>query len=159
MARVGRKISDKRWKDSNGEVWASKFEADLYSYLQDCGSDVRRCAESDSFDYTEPKARARCLACGSGECVQDRVYTPDLYIVPKSGATEGYYIEAKGYFRAEKRTLFRHFCKCHQNLDLRVVLEANHWVTRGKTRLKDYIERYCKLPVVVGIQNIPEDWL
>lgn len=159
MSRVGRKRSDRRWKSPDGEVWASKFEWQVYEHLRASGADVRKCDSSDSITYTEPKPRVRCMACGSKQCVQERIYTPDLHIISEAGQPGGIYVEVKGYFRGEKRALFRHMRKSRPDIDLRVVLEANTWVTKGKTRLTDYFARYLKdTPVVVGIKNIPEEW-
>lgn len=162
MPRVGRKRSDKRWKAPDGTVWASKFEWTVYEHYRTSGACVRKCTEDDSVSYTEPKPFVNCMDCGGNNCVQERIYTPDLFVVPKGAEPNsgGYYVEAKGYFRPEKRKLFRHLRNEGPDIDLRVVLESNHWVTRGKTRLTDYFERYLKTtPVVVGINNIPKDWL
>ncbi len=52
---------------------------------------------------------------------------------------------------------------------IRVILEANQWVTKGKTRYTDYFKRYLKtVPVIVwgdtyrwndGTHHLfPEDW-
>lgn len=75
------------------------------------------------------------------------------------GIGNGYYLETKGYFPAAKRNLFRHLRAAHPRLDIRVALEANHWVTKGKTRLTDYFSRYLKTtPVHVWDGDLPEDW-
>ena len=160
MPRVGTKRSDRRWIDPDGEQWASKFEWRVFDHLRSSGANVRRCTSSDSIAYTEPKPNVTCLECGGSECVQERIYTPDLYIVPHGGDDKsGYYIEAKGYFRKEKRQLFRHLRKSRADIDLRVVLESDHWVTRGKTRLSNYFDRYLKeTPYVVGFKQIPGKW-
>ena len=162
MPRVGRKRSDRRWKAEDGKVWASKFEHDVYEYLRASGVNVRPCTASDSVTYSEPRPNVKCMACGSCECMQERIYTPDLFVIPDRGGagSPGYYIEAKGYFRPEKRKLFRCLRNSRPDIDLRVVLEADHWVTRGKTRLSDYFERYLKTtPYCVGLNDIPEEWL
>lgn len=93
--------------------------------------------------------------------MQDRIYTPDLFVIPEGGRErDGYYIEAKGYFRAEKRKLFRCMRNDRPDIDLRVILEANHWVTKGKSKLTDYFARYLKTtPVHVWDGGIPGDWL
>ncbi len=163
MGRVGTKRSDKRWRAPDGTVWDSRFEYQVFEHLRRCGSDVRRCEKpGDSFDYLEPQTNVRCMDCGSSQCSQRRVYTPDFYIVPKSAASDGggYYLEAKGYFRRDKRVLFRCFRNSRPEIDLRVVFEKAHWVTSGKTRITDYFDRYLKTtPYVVGINEIPEEWL
>ncbi len=100
------------------------------------------------------------MACGSRECVQDRSYTPDLFLIPEGGdAKSGYYIEAKGYFRREKRTLFRCMRNTRPDIAVRLVLEADHWVTKGKSRMTDYAARYLKTtPTHVWDGDLPEDW-
>ena len=159
MPRVGRKRSDRRWLDPTGEQWASRYEWETYEYLKAAGANVRRCTEDDSINYTERKPRCRCLECGSGNVVQERTYTPDLYLVPKGREESGgYYIEVKGYFRGEKRRLFRCLRNDRPDIDIRVVANANP--KTGKLRLTEYFARYLKdTPIVVGYENIPEDWL
>ena len=158
MPRVGRKKSDRRWKAPDGTIWASRFEYRVYEHFRASGSNVRKCDSSDSVTYSEPKPNVKCMECGGSECVQERIYTPDLHIIPQHGSS--YFIEAKGYFRPEKRKLFRCLRNSRPDIDLRVILEADHWVTRGKTRLSDYFERYLKTtPYCVGLNDIPEEWL
>jgi hypothetical protein len=101
------------------------------------------------------------LECGSSNCAQNRTYTPDIFFLPKAAPpnTGGYYIEVKGYFRDEKRKLFRCFRNDRPDIDLRCVFEGDHWVTRGKTRLTQYFDRYVKnTPYHVWDGDIPEDW-
>ena len=163
MPRVGYKKSDRRWKDpETGEVWASKFEWEVYGALKAAGHDVRRCDSSDSISYSEPRPNVSCLECGSHRCAQDRTYTPDLYLRPKAGSHngDGYYIEVKGYFRNEKRRLFRCLRNSRPDIDLRCIFASNHWVTRGKTRLSDYFDRYIKsTPYVFWKGVLPEEWI
>lgn len=52
------------------------------------------------------------------------------------------YIETKGYFEGTKRNLFRQVIKAYPNVDIRLIAGADHWVTRGKTRLSDWAKRY-----------------
>ena len=159
MPRVGRKRADRRWIDETGQEWASKYEWETYEYLRAAGADVRKCTEGDSITYCEPKRGCVCLECGGSDVVQERVYTPDLYIVPKgSRENEGYFIEVKGYFRGEKRRLFRCMRQSRPTIDLRVVANANP--KTGKLRLTEYFARYLKTtPIVIGYENIPGDWL
>ena len=158
MSRVGRKRSDRRWLDPSGEQWASKYEWETYEHLRATGSRVRKCDSSDTLNYTECKKLCTCVECGSGNIVQERVYTPDLHIIPKGREySEGYYLEVKGYFRGDKRRLFRCFRDSRQDIDLRVVAQAN--TKTGKLRLTEYFARYLKTtPIVIGYENIPEDW-
>lgn len=150
MSRVGRKKSDRRW-EVDGRVWASKFEWQVYDSLRASGLDVEICGPGDSFNYQQPiTGGGTCLACGSNRCVQDRIYTPDLRL--RLGPELGYrYVEVKGHFPKDKRALFRHFRKQNPDVDLVFVLAADHWVTRGKSRLTDYFARYLKTtPVIVA---------
>ena len=159
MPRVGRKRSDRRYLDPTGEQWASKYEWETYEYLRSVGANVRRCTSSDTITYSERKPSCVCLECGSGDVVQERRYTPDLFVIPKGGGDSGgYYIEVKGYFRGEKRRLFRCLRNDRPDIDIRVVSYANP--KTGKLRLTEYFERYLKTtPIVVGYENIPEEWL
>mgnify|MGYP003340999475 FL=1 len=132
----------------------------VFQVLRDAGHNIRKCDERDTISYTEPKVNARCVACGSWECVQDRSYTPDLLLIPQGGDdSDGYFIEVKGYFRREKRQLFRVMRNSRPDINLRLILEADHWVTKGKTRMTDYARRYLKTtPTHVWDGDIPEDW-
>ena len=168
--RVGRKRSDRRWQ-TQGVIWDSKFEYEVYDTLKADGHNVRKATKSDAISYCEPKARVRCLSCGSRECGQDRIYTPDLFFVPEGFSEEfGYYIEVKGYFNAQKRALFRCLRTARQDTDIRVILATNSWVSKGKTKLTTftnvagdevpgYFQRYLKdTPVAVWEGALPEGW-
>jgi len=159
MPRVGRKRSDRRWLDPSGNEWASRYEWETYEHLRAGGTTVRKCDSSDTITYREPKRGCICLECGSSDVVQKRKYTPDLYIVPKGREEcDGYYIEVKGYFRGEKRRLFRCLRNDRPDIDIRVVSYNN--AKTGKLTLVEYFERYLKTtPIVVGYQAIPEEWL
>jgi hypothetical protein len=91
--------------------------------------------------------------------VQERKYTPDLYLIPQGGdASDGYFIEVKGYFRGEKRRLFRCLRNDRPDIDIRVVSDNNR--KTGKLTLTQYFDRYLKTtPMCVGYTNIPDDWL
>jgi len=158
--RVGKKKSDRRWRDPDGKVWASRFEWTVYDTLSRLGCNVRKCTERDSISYSEPKPNVKCMECGSLQCMQERIYTPDLFLIPKGrGNGDGYFIETKGYFARDKRILFRCFRNDRQDIDLRLILESDHWTTKGKTRLSQYAERYLpNTPCHVWNGDIPDDW-
>ena len=166
--RVGTKRSDRRWKDNEGTIWASKYECLVYEGLLLHGVHVEKCekGEGHSFRYTESKANLRCLECQSTNCVQDRTYTPDLLVVPGNGETP-YYLETKGFFPAKSRNLLRNFNKSRSDINLRFVTSTDAWVTKGKTKLSDYFQRYLKtVPFHVWNHNLknpgvplPEEWL
>ena len=150
--RVGTKRSDRRWKAPDGTIWASKFEYTVYDTLLSADFDVRKCGHDDTISYVEPRRNSRCVECGSDKVVQDRTYTPDLcmYQETQRGDRPIYNIETKGYFRAERRKLFREMVKSNPTYPIVVILERNGWVTKGKSRYLDYFKRYLKtVPVFV----------
>jgi hypothetical protein len=77
-----------------------------------------------------------------------------------------YFVETKGYFRQARRKLFREMVKSNPTYNLHVILEADQWVTKGKSRYTDYFRRYMKgVPVLVWKDiyqfdelTLPEDW-
>lgn len=160
--RVGKKRSDRRWRAPNGTVWASRFEWQVYDALKSANVSVRKCDKDDTISYVEPKRSGRCLECGSDKVVQERTYTPDLFVseTREGDASGGYYLETKGYFRPEKRKLFRDFRTSNPDYPIRFILERDSWVTKGKTKLTDYFQRYLKtVPVHVWDGSLPKDWL
>jgi hypothetical protein len=161
MPRVGTRRSDRRWKARDGVVWASKFEWEVYDALLRGGINVRKCDESDTITYHQSRPNVECLDCGSSRCSQARTYTPDLHITPqgKGSDSTGYYIEVKGYFRDEKRRLFRCLRQSRQDVDIRCIFASDHWVRKGKTRLSDYFTRYIKnTPFFFWEGELPGDW-
>ena len=162
MSRVGSKRGDQRWEDpETGEVWPSQFEWEVYTALKAGGNAVRRCDSGDTISYSEPRPNVSCLECGSSQCAQNRTYTPDIFLLPKTAPANsgGYYIEVKGYFRDEKRKLFRCLRASRPDIDLRIVFGSDHWVTRGKTKLSNYFDRYVKnTPYHIWDGDIPEGW-
>ena len=104
--------------------------------------------------------------------MQDRTYTPDLRVRQAFGQDQGqlYFIEVKGYFRPERRKLFREMVNSNPDYPVRVILEKNQWVTKGKTKYLDYFQRYLKtVPVIVWGEEylqddgswslLPEEWI
>jgi hypothetical protein len=167
--RVGTKSRDTRWLAEDGTIWASRFEYAVYSTLKDKGYDVRKTCEQDRMAYASVVANGRCRGCDSTDVVAERHYTPDLFVVPKrsrpgSGVedptrpgTWGYYLEAKGYLRAERRTLLRAFRKTGPSCDLRLVVQRDYPV--GKSTLTGWANRLLKVPVTVWDgKELPEDW-
>jgi hypothetical protein len=162
--RVGTKKRDMRW-EVDGEIWASKFEFEVYDGLsKQLGSgQIRRCTEEDQLDYQSQCKNSNCAECGSNRVVQRRKFTPDLFVVSPSAAgrgnkQSGYFIEAKGYLRADRRTLLRDFVKCHPNLDLRFVIEKDYKAT-STLSLGQWIDRYLKKRWIVWNGRLPKDWL
>jgi hypothetical protein len=152
MPRKGSKRSDRRWIDPGGQEWDSKFEWLVYERLRSDGYRVRRCDESDSIAYHSGVRQGRCLECGSAQVVQERIYTPDLFVVGRVGSDEQCRsaIECKGYFPGSKRNLFRSVAKQWgrewdeaEGPDLRIVFESNR--LRGTALSSvEYVHKYAK---------------
>lgn len=156
-SRVGTKKSDTRWRAPDGTVWASRFEYAVYSTLKDKGYDVRKTDKQDTMAYTSRVDSGRCRECGSSCVVTERSYTPDLYVVPRGGAaSSGYYLEAKGYLRAQRRSLLRAFRKTGPACDLRLVVQRDYKV--GKSTLVGWARKLLKVPVTVWDGDLPVDW-
>lgn len=158
-----------RWLAPDGTVWASRFEYAVYKTLKDKGYDVRKTGEQDRMAYASVVANGRCRGCRSTDVVAERHYTPDLFVVPRRPIAGirlcedptrpgrwGYYLEAKGYLRAERRTLLRAFRKTGPDCDLRLVVQRDYPV--GKSTLTGWASRLLKVPVAVWNGDIPEDW-
>jgi len=157
--RVGTKRSDMRWEDPDGTIWASKWEYGVWLGIsKELGSRAERC--SHAFNYASPVRQATCLHCGSSECVTFRTYTPDFYVHNKASADSergGYYIEAKGYLRPQRRRLLRDFRKARQSIDLRLLFEKDYPATSSMS-IVEWARRYLKCPVSVWNGKLPEDW-
>lgn len=145
-SRVGTKRNDKRWRAGDGEIWASEFEYRVFQGLQRALGPERvyRCepGEGDSFRYHTPTKEGLCVECGSGDTVQRRIYTPDLYVVSAEGTRAKCYIETKGHFPADKRSLLSHFSKTGEGIDLVVILQRDSRATK-KRSLSEWIKSYC----------------
>lgn len=75
-----------------------------------------------------------------------------MWVGPAHGrdASEGYFIESKGFWNAHKRNLLRAAARCNPDLNLVLVFQNDGWVTKGKSRYSDYCMRYLKgVPVVI----------
>lgn len=153
-------MADRRWKDPDGNEWASEFEYRVYDGLRLLGYNVRKCGEGDSFSYTSKIIRGECVECGSTDIRQQRTYTPDLYIddLPEAAGPRGRYIEVKGFWPADKRSLLRRAVRCNEDLDPLFVFQNDRPIQRGsKTRYSDYVERYfpgCGVAVYPWLRSI-----
>lgn len=139
-------MADRRHIDEAGAEWASRYESEVYRQLQLLGVDCRRCSadEGDTFSYSSSVVRGRCLECQSSEVVQDRTYTPDLFISSLPGYEEhgGCYVEIKGYWPAPKRGLLRSVYKGQPEAPLVFIFQKDYWVTRGKSKYTDYVAKF-----------------
>jgi hypothetical protein len=156
--RVGTKAKDTRWLAPDGTVWASRFEYQVYSVLKDKGYDVRKTTEQDRQAYTAAVRNGKCTQCGGVAVVSQHTYTPDLFVRTgqAGGIDRGYYVEAKGYLRGDRRSLLRSFRKTGPAIDLRLVIQRDYPV--GKSTLKDWAERLCKMPTHVWNGDLPTEW-
>lgn len=169
---MGTKKRDMRWQAPDGTIWASRFEYAVYSTLRNHGHNVRKSGPQDSLAYTDSVLNGRCLECNSGRCVTDRRYTPDLFIGPANEDLEyaaqrvrdgqapspcGYYIEAKGYLRSDRRSLLRSFRKSWPRIDFRLVVQRDYNVTKHLT-ITQWAAKYLKCPVHVWDGKLPIDW-
>lgn len=158
--RLGTHRRDMRWQDPTGNVWASKFEYQVYLGLKERGYNVRRTTTDHTMAYTSPVQGGKCLQCNSGRVVHERNYTPDLFILPKmSGDSDEpvYYIEAKGYLRAPQRALLRYFRAQRPDIDLRLIIQRDYKV--GKSSLVGWATKYLKAKVHIWNGDIPNDWV
>jgi len=161
--RLGTKRNDRRWEDGDGNVFASELEAVIFASIKaDARVRVRRCSaeEGDTFNYRTPINSGVCNGCGLRDVVQERTYTPDLFVYREGSGHDGrgVYLEVKGYFPADKRNLLRHFVKTGPSIDLRIVLQRDAKATRN-SRLTEYIAKYLKVPVCVWNGKLPDAWI
>lgn len=145
MPRVGRHRSDRRWEAEDGVEWASRFEHDVYHRLRDNGYRTRKCDESDSISYQSSVKQGLCLECSSTHIVQQRTYTPDLYVVGGIGFSDGRgsVIECKGKFTGDKRKLFREIAAQWEGTDLCIVFQGNK-LPGIKSSAIAWCQKYCK---------------
>ena len=140
-------MADRRWIDPDGEEWASEFEYRVYLGFRLLGYDVRRCDEGDTLDYTSSIKRGRCLECQSSRVVQERRYTPDLFVSDLHAPgfeRPGCFIEAKGYWRADKRNLLRQALRERKDVPMLFVFQADKRIRGAKSTYSTYIGRYFK---------------
>lgn len=160
--RLGSKRRDMRWQDPEGNVWASRFEYEVYLGVKASGRTVRRTTPEDSMAYTSSIKGGVCTECLSRAVAQEHRYTPDLYvdtsgrIGTEATGNAGYYLEAKGYLRSERRSLLRAFRKARPDCDLRLVVQSDYRV--GKGSLTSWAEKYLKVKVHVWNGTLPEGW-
>lgn len=156
MPKVGRKFSDRRFQSDDGQLWDSRFEWVVWDGLTRSGYRIRRCDEGDSINYNTKVAKGRCLECKGVDIVQERVYTPDLFVVGRKGERSavggGYYVELKGYFPAEKRSLLCSVANQATGVDLRVVFQRVSPLKGTKTTNVEYMKKYCK-NTLIGVWN------
>ncbi len=144
--RVGTKHRDMRW-EAEGQIWDSRFEYEVFRVYRYKGIDIRRCTAQDSLRYTRPVRNAECTACGADSVVTTHTYTPDFFVSTgdEHGKRTGYYLEVKGYLRADRRSLLRALRKERKDVDLRVLCQRDYQIT-DKHTLVTWCEQYLKCP-------------
>lgn len=155
-----------RWQSPDGTIWASRFEYEVFlalgEQLDASGRTVTpTCRGGDhTFVYTDKVAGAACEHCGSTDIGKARSYTPDFFVHRKAGVLAdggGYYIEAKGFIRSERRRLLRAFRRARPDIDLRLLLQRDYKVTSSLTMLQ-WCEKYLKCPAEVWRGKLPAKW-
>jgi hypothetical protein len=174
--RGGTKRRDMRWITPDGQEWDSKYEYEVYKAGIDAKLPIRRTVkgkgnstESDTLLYWHPNRSGSCFACGSTETGSTRSYTADLFCntslhSAKSGNKDnhgaglsGYYVDAKGYLRPNKRALLRSLVKARKDIDLRILLQRDFPVSKV-SRASDWIRKYLKIKFAIWNGKWPTEW-
>lgn len=130
-------------------TFASGFEEKIYKQLKAAGLAVYY--EPETFEYRRRTRRTFCADCESKRTYKLARYTPDFRI------GKSIYIEAKGYFKPEKRAAMEDFLRTHPTFDLRFVFGADNWLT--SKRVTKYSDWAKSLKVKYAIQTVPEAWI
>lgn len=149
-----------RWQDTDGVIWASRFEYEVFTALKGQGYDVRKTTSADSLDYTSAIRSGRCTECYSCKVVQERSFTADIHVTqekPGLSKRSVYYIEVKGFLRAEQRTLLRALRKARPDVDIRLVVQRDYRVSKKHT-IVSWATTYLKVPVIVWNGALPDGW-
>jgi DNA-directed RNA polymerase subunit RPC12/RpoP len=95
---------------------------------------------------------AYCANCGHNVILKERNYTPDVVL------GNGVVVEIKGKFTGEMRTKMLAVRRCNPDLDIRMLFQADNWLTRKKKqRYSDWCERNG-FTYHVG-EQVPSDWV
>lgn len=155
MERTKRSRRKREYVDSNGDIWDSQFEWQVYVGLRDLGYDVRRCDQRDTVAYRVPIQAGRCLECGGAKTVQERTYTSDLYVNEagtwsgrRSDGSGGYFIECKGFIRKSDRDILINVAKAEPSINVRVIFQRDFQAT-PRRRAVAYMSEYVKLPAAL----------
>ena len=102
--------------------------------------------------YTTEVKPAYCANCGHNVILKERSYTPDVVL------GNGIVVEIKGKFTGEMRTKMLAVRRCNPDLDIRMLFQADNWLTRKKKqRYSDWCERNG-FTYHVG-EQVPSDWV
>lgn len=102
--------------------------------------------------YTTEVRPAYCDKCGHNVILKKRTYTPDVVL------SNGIVIEIKGKFTGEMRTKMLAVRRCNPELDIRMLFQADNWLTRKKVqRYSDWCKKNGFI-YHVG-EQIPSEWV
>lgn len=130
--------------------FASIFEREIWDDARARNLDVQY--ESDTLDYFKRASRgAKCKDCGSSTILIPGKYTPDFKLNGRI------YIEAKGFFKPEKRRLMEDFIRSRPDIQLRFIFAQDNWITKKKKhKYSDWATKQG-LIYVIG-KTIPYLW-
>lgn len=173
--RMGTKRSDTRWIEPDGEEFDSRFEAQVVNSARLAGVLIRRAIKgtpdtpgSDTVAYRHKTSRGgRCAVCGSSDVYTARSYTADLLLDTallskehsdkdhKAGEPARSHCDAKGYLRANKRSLLRSLHKARPDLDLRLILQRDYRISKTAT-ISSWCNRVAKIPYAIWTGSFPK---
>jgi hypothetical protein len=107
-----------------GYHYRSGFEARIADQLRGCRVDFE--FEPDRIPYLKRVMNGSCLACGTKDVYQKRLYTPDFKLGPY------YYVEAKGAFPANERIKMKLVKQQHPELEIRIIFQRNNLLRKDK---------------------------
>lgn len=72
----------------------------------------------------------------------------------------GYYIDVKGYMRANKRSLLRSFCKARPDIALRILLQRDYPLSKTAT-IAQWLNKTVRIPYTIFTGRYPSetDWI
>ena len=132
-------------------IYRSKFEKNIADYLDSIGIDYSY--EELGLEYFKHVTMGFCPECECTKVKKQGWYTPDFVI-------GNIIIEAKGKFTPRDRTKMIAVKACHPNLDIRILLMRDNWVTKKKLqRYSDWCDKNGFPYHVSAIGEVPEEWI
>lgn len=133
-----------------GITFRSRFERDIARFLW--ANNVNFTYESSQYEYHVKVLGTFCENCEKSLCYKKGKYTPDFFL------ENGVVLEAKGLFDAADRKKMAAMKELHPELDIRMVLQYNNWLTRSKsTKYGDWCESKGILWAIGP--SVPLEWL
>ncbi len=127
----------------DGSIWDSAFEFKVFTAYQQAGYPIYRCGDKGQdfqLQYTQKMKSCFCKECGGEEIYSRHFYTPDFYLLI---GNELVFIEAKGYMRAQRRSLMRAFCASRNDVKLLFIAQRDYKVTK-KLTLTEWACKFLK---------------